>query len=54
MTLSHEDNGDEHKKHPYWYGRILGVFHTMVQYTGPGLHSIDPQRMEFLWIRWFG
>lgn len=54
MMLSHEDDEDEHNKHPYWYGRIIGVFHAMVQYTGPGSRSIDPQRMEFLWVRWLG
>lgn len=53
MTLAHEDD-DEHRKHPFWYGRILGIFHAMVQYTGPRSCSVDPQRMEFLWVRWYG
>ena len=54
MTLSHEDEGDGYRKHPYWYGQILGVFHAMVQYSGPGSCSVDPQHMEFLWVRWYG
>lgn len=40
--------------HPYWYAKVLGVFHTLVQHVGT--HSINPkpQRMEFLWVRWLG
>jgi hypothetical protein len=49
MVMAHE--GD----HPYWYARILGVFHVNVVYTGgdaPGFNS--PQQMDFVWVRWFG
>ncbi|KAJ3537818.1 hypothetical protein NM688_g6619 [Phlebia brevispora] len=49
-----EDDLDERKSHPYWYGRICGIFHTFVQYTGPGYISKEKRRMEFLWVRWFG
>ena len=51
MTLAHEDD-DEHRKHPFWYGCILGIFHAMVQYTGPHSCSVDLQQMEFLWVQW--
>ena len=54
MTLAHEDDDNEHRKHPYWYGHILGIFHTMVQYTGVCSCSVDPQHMEFLWVQWYG
>jgi hypothetical protein len=53
MVLSQED-GDASLSHPYWYGRIIGIFHADVRHIGPMSNSIDPQRMEFLWIRWFG
>jgi len=52
MTLSHED--DEGDGYPYWFGRIIGVFHAMVQHSGPDSSSLEPQRMEFLWVRWYG
>ena len=54
MTLAHEDDDNEHQKHPYWYGPIMGIFHVMVQYTSPRSCSIDPQCMKFLWVRWYG
>jgi len=58
MTLSHEDHDDmgPGKTFPYWFGRIMGIFHAVVMYTGPGSHSelLQPQHMEFLFVRWFG
>ena len=58
MTLSHEDHDDMDpgKKFPYWFGRILGIFHAVVMYTKHGSHCElpQPQRMEFLFVRWFG
>ncbi|KAF7795294.1 hypothetical protein EIP86_006448, partial [Pleurotus ostreatoroseus] len=48
----HEKPKDE--QHPYWYARVCGVFHANVVYTGPGSTTRQPQRMEFLWVRWFG
>ncbi len=40
--------------HPYWYGRVVGIFHAKVRYTGPGSTTPEAQDMEFLWVRWFG
>ena len=58
MTLSHEDldDMDPRKTFPYWFGRIMGIFHTVVMYTEPGSHCEppQPQQMEFLFIQWFG
>ena len=54
MTLSHEDDEELKTKFPYWFGRIVGIFHTAVVYIGPGSRSVDPQHMEFLFVRWFG
>jgi len=41
MTLSHEDqnNMNSGKIFPYWFSRIIGIYHAMVMYTGPGTHS---------------
>ncbi|KAG6329626.1 hypothetical protein ID866_9463 [Astraeus odoratus] len=45
MVLSQEDS--EHP-HPYWYARIIGIFHVDVQYYGPELvHT--PRCIDFLW-----
>lgn len=50
MVLSHE----EEKTHPYWYARVIGIFHINVEHCqdNTGLYSC-PTRMEFLFIRWF-
>lgn len=38
---------------PYWYARVLGVFHADVRYqSSPGVSSVLT-RVDFLWIRWF-
>lgn len=40
--------------HPFWYARVLGVFHTKVLHTGENALNRSVQHMEFLWVRWFG
>lgn len=40
--------------HPYWYARVLGVFHVRVNHTGPASRNISMQHMEVLWVRWLG
>ncbi|KAF9494121.1 hypothetical protein BDN71DRAFT_1393825, partial [Pleurotus eryngii] len=44
MAMSH----DAHN--PFWYGRILHIFHVVVHH--PELAT--NQQMDFLWVRWFG
>ena len=53
MMLSHEDQ-DDTEPHPYWYARVIGIFHTDVRYVGENSKSNDPQHIDFLWVRWFG
>ncbi|KAJ7732328.1 hypothetical protein DFH07DRAFT_906091 [Mycena maculata] len=58
MVLSHEDD-DERNPHPYWYARAIGVFHAEVRHLGPASNNRKAQRsaaqrIEFLWVRWFG
>ncbi|KII83957.1 hypothetical protein PLICRDRAFT_46731 [Plicaturopsis crispa FD-325 SS-3] len=38
----------------FWYARVLGVFHANVYHSGPSAKNRSVQRMEFLWVRWFG
>jgi hypothetical protein len=51
MVLSHETGTTAH---PFWYARVLGVFHVQVFHVGPTAKSLSKQYMEFLWVRWFG
>ena len=36
--------------HPYWYARIIGIFHAIVSH--PDLP--EPTQMDLLWVRWYG
>ena len=36
--------------HPYWYARVIGVFHAIVSH--PQLS--EPTHMDFIWVRWYG
>jgi hypothetical protein len=53
MLLSHED--DETNLHPYWYARVIGIFHVFVQTRDPNTHKFsDSKRFDVLHIRWYG
>jgi hypothetical protein len=52
MVLSHDE--DSKNTHPYWYARIIGIFHAMVTHKGSNLGLCVPKKMEFLFVRWFG
>ena len=54
MLLSHEEPNEEVDAHPYWYARVVGIFHVDVVHHGPKSMSPDKQRINFLWVRWFG
>jgi len=55
MVLSFENEEENKDPHPYWYARILGIYHANVHYIGSNRTvSREPQRMEFLFVRWFG
>lgn len=56
MMLSHEneDLDSVSESHPYWYARVIGVYHAEVRHDHPNAHSSGVQEMEFLWVRWFG
>jgi hypothetical protein len=49
MVLAHEDDADV-DPHPYWYAKVLGIYHVNVRVSD----YAEPQRMEFLWVHWFG
>ena len=40
---------------PYWYARVLGIYHAKVSCSHQGFaNGNELRRMEFLWVRWFG
>jgi len=45
--------------HPYWYAKVLGVFHARVLClpspgSNPSIRHVESQSMAFLWVRWYG
>ena len=49
MVLGHEDGDDGHEPHPFWYARVIGIFHADVKYCDG-----EPEKMDFLWVHWYG
>ena len=54
MVLSPENEEENNDPHPYWYARIIGIFHANVRHIGPDSKSREPVQMNFLFVRWFG
>ena len=50
MTLGHEDEEEGTKWHPYWYAKVIGIYHVNVRRSG----SMETERTDFLWVHWFG
>jgi hypothetical protein len=50
MVLANQAE-DPENKHPYWYARVIGIFHAMVLRVGSGTTY---QQIDFLWVRWYG
>lgn len=44
----------EPDEHPFWYARVLGLFHAKVMRVEPNRGSSQPMFVEFLWVRWYG
>ena len=51
MMLASDD--DEENHHPFYYARILGIYHINVIYTGTGMLDYNARRLDFLWVRWY-
>ena len=50
MVLSHEDIENPH---PYWYARIIRIFHVDIWYVGLEMRAPAPKHIDFLRARWF-
>ncbi|THU93024.1 hypothetical protein K435DRAFT_670984, partial [Dendrothele bispora CBS 962.96] len=48
MVLAPEDH---QYQHPYWYCRVLGIFHTNVLRRSRS--NAPPIQVDFLWVRWY-
>ncbi|KAF8952881.1 hypothetical protein BDZ97DRAFT_1604319, partial [Flammula alnicola] len=53
-VLSGETEENNTDPHPYWYARVIEIFHARVLHVGPLSRSSQPQRVEFLFVQWFG
>ncbi|KAF8546525.1 hypothetical protein OG21DRAFT_1479665 [Imleria badia] len=52
MVLSHKDDSNDNA-YPYWYARVIGVFHVKVRYRGSEMQDQAPKHFDVLWVRWF-
>ena len=39
---------------PYWYARVIGIFHAFVSSSHLGVKEKMLRQMDFLWVHWFG
>jgi hypothetical protein len=46
MVLAHEGDDDGSPSHPYWYARVIGVFHADVRHVGPKSKNSKPRRCD--------
>ncbi|KAG1855212.1 hypothetical protein DFJ58DRAFT_660000 [Suillus subalutaceus] len=50
MVLAQEDE----RTHPYWYARVIRIFHVNVEYReNEESHYSRPRHMDVLFVRWF-
>ncbi|KAK0226736.1 hypothetical protein EDD85DRAFT_923411 [Armillaria nabsnona] len=42
--------------HPYWYARVIGIFHAEARYHDPNgsIEDARPFNIDFLWVCWYG
>lgn len=53
MLLWHEEPNEESEAHPYWYTRIIRIFHVDIMHSGSRSTSSEKQQINFLWVGWF-
>ncbi|THU90531.1 hypothetical protein K435DRAFT_864214 [Dendrothele bispora CBS 962.96] len=46
------EDGEE-TGHPYWYARVISLFHVRVRHLGTRSRNTSEQRMEIAWARWY-
>jgi len=52
-VMVHAPAPDNEDHEPYWYARVLGIYHGKVSTSHPdAINGTEVQCMEFLWVRW--
>lgn len=52
LVSSSEDPNPGEEPHPFWYAKVIGVYHANIIHAPSG--NRFPRRMDFLWVRWLG
>ncbi|KJA21107.1 hypothetical protein HYPSUDRAFT_141225, partial [Hypholoma sublateritium FD-334 SS-4] len=52
LASKEENCIDATTTHPFLYGRVIGIYHVNVVYTGPGMKGYEAMRFDFLHVRW--
>ncbi|PBK92322.1 hypothetical protein ARMGADRAFT_931262, partial [Armillaria gallica] len=54
IVLANESETDS--THPYWYARIIGIFHVDICYNNPegDFKNQKVFQIDFAWVCWFG
>ncbi len=45
---------DERDAHPYWYARVIGIYHVLVRDKNDMDTAGTSRHIDFLWVRWYG
>ena len=53
IMLLANDGDKSNADHPFYYARVLGIYHVNVSYMKEGMQDYTPRTMKFLWVRWF-
>ena len=53
MVHTREDPTSQHF-HPFWYARVIDLFHVNVNRARQDRTLEVAERMDILWVRWFG
>jgi hypothetical protein len=53
VLANHDETDTDTPQHLFFYAHVLGIYHTNVVYTGPGMLDYRSRRLDFLWVRWF-
>ncbi len=54
MVLSLENEDENNDPHPYWYARVLVIYHASVRHIGSKSKSYELKQMDFPFVHWFG
>lgn len=50
MVLAADDDKSQMEVSPFWYARVIGVFHANVKWKD----EPNSRRIDFVWVRWYG